>query len=230
MTLKRRILAGLLIVLMLPVVCVTALYASAWYHRWRAEQLLAIVQKFEPGVTTQDEYEKAIRPLLPYTDRSYSKINGYVVEMPDTLAVESPSEWLGEVYSRLPDPILDWLMKWPVTEGTVFWVQPTFKDGMLVAMRIYELRGSGHPFGGDVEIREGQVDHWFDDIPEEKFNGYQVRRMGLPDMPPWFSGVRMDDRATPEQRRRAMNFKFACFTSFRSCDDGRRVLDPVIEK
>jgi len=42
-----------------------------------------------------------------------------------------------------------------------------------------------------------------------------------------YTHVDLDDRATDEERRRALDFRFDCFTAFGRCTDGRQMLDPV---
>jgi hypothetical protein len=128
---------------------------------------------------------------------------------------------------HLPAPIETILGKWSVVEGTVFTVIPTYKDGRLMAIRIAEEQGSGRPFGGFVTIHAGRVEHLFPD-ETQTFSGYSGRPMVRSDGLFFYTHVDMDDRATSEERRRALDFRFTCFTSFRPCNDGRQLLDPVI--
>jgi hypothetical protein len=125
---------------------------------------------------------------------------------------------------HLPEPIKMILGNWAVIEGTSFTVIPTFKDGRLIVLRIAEYQGTGHPFGGFVTIHAGQVQHLFPD-DTETFSGYSGRPLGGAGR--IYTHVDIDDRATPEERRRALNFRFNCFTAFLLCSDGRQLLDPI---
>jgi len=126
---------------------------------------------------------------------------------------------------RLPEPIKAVFDKWSVVESTLFTVIPTFQDGRLMAIRIGEQQGEGHPFGGFVTIHAGRLQHLYsNDI--DMFPGYTGRSMGPGDKV-FYTHVDMDDRATPEERHRALDFRFSCFTALRLCRDGRQLLDPI---
>jgi hypothetical protein len=185
--------------------------------------LLTAVRNLQPGVTTQAEYEREIRSLRPYFGKIYSGEQ----EEPNALAIGNQPEWVLGILFKLPDSVRYKLLYWPAMDWTSFSVEPTFEGGKLSALTLTEWHGSGHPAGGRVEVHAGTINHWPTEGAEEGFMGYEAHQMRLADVP-WSSHVRMDDRATPEQRRRAMDFKFECFTAFRSCADGRRILDPVI--
>jgi len=206
----------------LPIICSLALYTTAWYHRWNAERLLAAVKNLHVGVTTQAEYERAIHPFV---SAAYVIRNGETNQpLPGAYGIATLPEWMFASTTHLPDPIQAALGKWAVIEGTLFSVIPTFKDGKLMAIRIAEEQGSGHPFGGFVTIHAGQVQHLFP-YDLEPFSGYSARRLMSDRV--IYTHVDMDDRATPEERRRALDFRFTCFTAFRPCSDGRQLIDPM---
>jgi hypothetical protein len=175
-------------------------------------------------VTTQAEYEGAIQQFVGSANRIR---NGETDEpFPGAYGIATLPEWMFLSTMHLPEPIEVILGKWSVVEGTLFTVVPTFKDGRLMAIRIAEEQGSGHPFGGFVTIHAGQIERRFPDDPET-FSGYSADPVIRSDGIVFYTQVDMDDRATSEERHRALDFKFTCFTSFRLCNDGRQLLDPI---
>jgi hypothetical protein len=221
---KTAAVTVLCVLVGLPLVYSVALYTTAWYQRWKAERLLAAVKSLHVGVTNQAEYERAIHPFVGSADRIRDGETDQ--PFPGAYGIATLPEWMFLSTMHLPEPIEVILGKWSVVEGTLFSVVPTFKDGRLMAIRIAEQQGSGHPLGGFVTIRAGQVQHLFpDDI--QAFSGYSGRPMGT-DERVFYTHVDMDDRATPEERRRALDFRFSCFTAFRPCSDGRQLLDPIV--
>jgi hypothetical protein len=208
----------------LPLVYSVALYTTAWYERWKAERLLAAVKSLYVGITTQAEYERAIHPFVSDADRVRDGETDQ--PLPGAYGIATLPEWMFMSTTHLPAPIELILGKWSVVEGTVFWIVPTFSDGRVTAIRIAEEQGTGHPFGGFVTIHAGQIDRRFPDDPET-FSGYSASPVIRSDGTVFYTHVDIDDRATPEERRRALDFRFTCFTSFRPCNDGRQLLDPI---
>jgi hypothetical protein len=204
-------------------ICSLLLYTTAWYHRWKAERLLAAVKSLAVGVTTEAEYERAIHPFVSNVDHIRGGISDQ--PLPGAYGITTLPEWMYMSTVHSPKPIAVILGNWAVIEGTSFTVMPTFKDGRLIAIRIAEFQGNGHPFGGFVTIHAGKVQHLFAD-DAEMFSGYSGRPMGGAGRV-MYTHVDMDDRATPEERRRALDFRFDCFTAFRLCSDGRLLLDPI---
>jgi hypothetical protein len=221
---KQTAVTVLCILIGLPLVCSLALYATAWYHRLLAERLLAATKTLNVGVTTQAEYVKVIRPFVTDADR----IRGVEEDDPmtDAYVIATLPEWMFLSTVHLPEPLRSVLSKWAVVEGTQFTVIPTFKDGRLMTIRIAEMQGEGHPFGGFVTVHAGQIQH-LSPYDTGAFSGYSGHPMG-DNGRVIYTHVVMDDRATPEQRQRALDFRFGCFTAFRLCSDGRQLLDPMI--
>jgi hypothetical protein len=218
-TFSRTVAKVLIVLLGLALVFSLALYSTAWYSRWRAERLLGAVSSLRMGVTTQVEYERTIQQFVTNADRIRSGDSDQ--PLPDAYGITTLPEWM--FLSTVHLPLI--FGNWAVLEGTVFSVVPTFKDGRLSAIRIPEAQGSGHPYGGVVTLHAGQVEHLF---PADTwvFPGYSSRPMGRGDTV-IYTHVDLDDRATPEERRRALGFGFQCFTAFRLCSDGRQLLDPI---
>jgi hypothetical protein len=218
-TFSRTVDKVLIVLLGLALIYSLALYSTAWYRRWRAERLLEAVSSLRMGVTTQVEYERAIQPFVTNADRIRSGDSDQ--PLLDAYGITTLPEWI--FLSTVHLPLI--FGNWAVIEGTVFSVVPTFRDGRLLAIRISEAQGSGHPYGGFVTIHAGQVEHLFAG-DTWAFPGYSSRPMGSGDRV-IYTHVDMDDRATPEERRRALGFRFECFTAFRLCSDGRQLLDPI---
>lgn len=223
MTWRRWMMRGALVVFGLLLVCAAGLYASAWYHRWRAEQLFAAVRDLMPGVTTEAGYMRAIEPLMPYAVRVETEDNkaldaGYV-------AVGNQPAWVWHVLNIFPERFEVWASKWSVMEWTLFKVDGTFGDGKLMILSMAELQGSGHHYGAVARVHAGRLKQLFPGYPRV-FGGYSARRLNG-NGKVIFTHVDLDERATVEERRRALDFRFDCFTAFRSCTDGRRMLDPI---
>jgi hypothetical protein len=218
-TFSKTVAKVLIVLLGLALIYSLALYSTAWYRRWRAERLLGAVSSLRMAVTTRVEYERAIQPFVSNADRIRSGDSDQL--LPDAYGITTLPEWMFLSTVHLPLIFGDWA----VIEGTVFSVVPSFKDGRLLAIRISETQGSGHPYGGFVTIHAGQVEHLFPD-DTSAFPGYSSRPMESGDRV-IYTHVDMDDRATPEERRRALGFRFDCFTAFRLCSDGRQLLDPI---
>jgi hypothetical protein len=218
---RRWVGGGLLIIVGLLLVCASGLYASAWYQRWRAEQLLAAVRDLKPGVTTEAEYMKAIQPHIRYVEQA--ERGDPTVPIPGRYGVANQPMWLEKRLIDLSDGLADVLPNWIAPEVS-FQVAATFTDGKVKALDMGEMRGVYHPVAGFVTIHAGRLERLFPEYPEV-FTGYSARRMRGKDRV-IYTQVDLDERATEEQRRRAIDFRFGCFTAFRRCTDGRQMLDP----
>ncbi len=217
--LKQSVSKVLIVLFALPLICSLALYSTAWVHRWRAERLLAAVSGLRVGVTTQIEYESAVQPFVSNAGQVRSGDNDQ--PLPGAHGITTLPEWMFPSTIHLPL----FLGNWAVIEGTLFMVIPKFENGRLTAIRISEQQGEGHPYGGFVTIHAGQVQHLFLG-DQQLFPGYSARSMGSGDQV-FYTHVDLDDRATAKERRRALGFRFDCFTAFRRCSDGRQLLDPI---
>ncbi len=145
--------------------------------------------------------------------------------MPGAYAITPVPEWVWTTLNHMPEPVASSLRHWPVLEWALFSVDPTFKQGRLISLQVAELHGEGHPYAGILRIHAGVVQHLtFDDRP---FSGYSANQGGG-NGKVLYTQVDMDERATPEERRRALDFRFNCFTRLRRCSDGRQLLDPVV--
>jgi hypothetical protein len=222
---RHRIFAGLLIVLMLPVVCVIGLYASAWYHRWRAGGLVSVLRNVQPGVTTREEYLKIVEPF----DNHLLRVGeaDHLVYSPGAIGIEN---WPG-----LPKKVFD-LVFVPITYladhrlvpyAVDFFVIPSFQEGVVSSLSVEEMQGSGHPFNGNTTLIARRFEHEDDPIFDERFAGYSVQQMRLGDGTLWESFVKLDERATSVERQRALDFHFWCFTKRGDCRDGGKMLQPA---
>jgi hypothetical protein len=213
----------LLVILASLFLCAAALYATAWYHRIQAEHLLAAVKKLKVGVTTQAEYDQVVGPFVTDANLIQGE-NGRPIS--EAYAVTPVPSWVWNALGHMPAPIASALSNWAVLRWTLFEVGPTFKQGTLTDLTVTEMHGEGHPYAGRVRIHAGVVQQLLP-YDERPFSGYSAHQGGG-DGRVLYTEVDMDERATPEERRRALDFQFHCFTAFRPCSDGRQLLNPVV--
>lgn len=215
------------VVIGLLFVCAAALYATAWYRRVQAEHLLAAIKKLRVGVTTEAEYEQAIRPFVADAEQ-VREGDAIATAQPvaGAYAITSEPLWVYRTSAHMPEAIVSTLSNWAVLEWTMFTVDPTFNDGRLTSLQIGEMQGNGRPFAGFVRIHAGVVQRLWPSEPDS-FPGYTAHPMGGNGRV-IYTHVDMDDRATPDEQRRALDFKFSCFTALKRCSDGRQLLDPIM--
>jgi hypothetical protein len=221
---RRWIGGGLLVVVGLLLVSAAGLYVSAWYHRWRAEQLFAAVRDLKPGVTTEAEYMNAIQPQVRYAVQA--ETGDPPVPVAGYLAVGNQPLVVWKMFNHLPNGVAGFISNWSALQWALFDVEGTFRDGKLATLHIGEMQGSGRPYAGFVTIHAGRLESLFPGCVEV-FTGYSACRMGGNGIV-IYTHVDLDDRATDEEKRRALDFRFDCFTAFRRCTDGRRMLDPIV--
>jgi len=219
---RRWIGGGLVMVFGLLLVSAAGLYASACYHCWRAEQLLAAVRDLKPGVTTEAEYMKAIAPHVRYAEQA--ERGDPPVPIPGHYGVANQPAWVLRLFEQVPDRVMEFLPNWLAPE-TSFQVVATFSDGSVKTLSIAEQQGFYHPVAGFVTMHAGRLERISPQYPMA-FTGYSARRMGG-NGTVIYTHVDLDDRATEEERRRALDFRFDCFTAVHRCTDGRQMLDPV---
>lgn len=234
---QRRALFSLLAVLIAaPLLFAVATYAGAWYYRIQAEKLLACVRSLQLGVTSEAEFLKVIQPLqLKVSDH-----REVVKDNPSKITYEyrfyNVPNWALALFDQIPEcvkPVVSRLM----LNWTMFSASLEFEGGKLTKLHVFAFQGEGHPFSGSVTIYAGRAS-----IPEvlwaepEKYRGYFVQSSDLfedgeghplPHPVPFHRHVWFDERATAEQRRRALEFHLECFTSLAGCRDASRILDPV---
>jgi hypothetical protein len=216
---RRWVGGGLLIIVGLLLVCAAGFYASAWYQRWRAEQLFAVIKTMTPGITTEVEYMRAVGPLAS-SSRQFGGLQ------PRTLYIANYPKWLDSVCfsDRLRYACDSMARIMPV--GTLFAADPTFVNGKLVILGIWE---------GQIPLRSHCCDRVVfyarryenndSDLPKT-FDGYLVSHAGE-GISMWLTTVQLDERATPPERNSALDFSFRCFTTYRTCGDAALYLQPA---
>ena len=219
-----KILAGLLTIAVgMPLLITGAIYANAWYCRWRAGHLLAVLKIVRPGMTTETEYLQLIRPFEGYSGDIL--INDKVV--PGALEIGNRSQWIEEVLVAR-NGSLDSLLAYRVIPPAAFFaVVPSFDGGVVSQLDIHiSLAVSGHAPGAFVFWSASSYER--DNAGYEAFHdGYRVSQEGLSGRAPWVYLIWMDERATPDVQRSALNFQFRCFTRFSGCDDAGMYVQPA---
>ena len=212
----------LIVVVAVPLLFLATVDASAFYYRWRAEKLLAVLKTVRPGVTTEAEYLRLVHPFE--LDPAYFTIGDKVV--PGAVAIADRSDWMeNALYFRRG--LIEHLQNWHVIPfGADFTVVPSYEDGMVSRLELRVMtpvccHGMGASVHWSASRYEGS-DPWF----QGNFSGYELSEEG-PDRKPWDFFVTMDERATPEERNRALNLNFRCFTRFSMCDAASMYADPA---
>jgi hypothetical protein len=221
---RSKIAAGLLtIVVVMPLLIISGVYANAWYYRSRAEQLLAVLKTVRPGVTTETEYLRLIRPFeaAPGDFRVGDEL------VPGALAIGNRSRWIERVLTAR-NGLLDDLLAWRVIPpGIYFDVNPAYDGGIVSQLHLHiSMAVTGHPPGASVFWSASKYERG-DAGYQDYLPGYRVSQEGLSGRPPWIFFVWMDERATPDERNSALDFQFRCFTRFSGCEEAAMFLQPA---
>ena len=213
-----------------PLLFSATMYASAWYYRIQTQRLLACVRSLQPGITTEAESHRLLRPVQGHLlwDRRITSERPFVVTEEYQLA-NSPS-WMNFVFMHTPDPLRGFIGGHLMLDGAIFAVLQEFKSGILSKLYVYETSdGVGHPFSAHATIYAGRA------ADRVEFNGYLVRSTPLTmDMEGrpiarlvlFREDVFVDERGTVEQRRKALDFHLECLTAIRGCHDAALILQP----
>jgi hypothetical protein len=182
----------------------------SYYRRWKASKLLAVIRQFHPGTTTEAQVRTALKPFANYemeADRQRDNRSNNEVDF----AFEN-------------SPPLPW---------TRFFSRIDFVDGLVAEIYLSEMQvdhpGYPHPNGASVTIYSNRLHS----LPAD-FSGYSEasHSTGGVDTRRNWTGfeccheriVRLDERATPAQLSRSLNFQLHCLTSFLRCNDDRQIL------
>ncbi|AEU35717.1 hypothetical protein [Granulicella mallensis] len=220
-----------------PLLFSATMYASAWYCRIQAQRLLACVRSLQPGITTEAESHRLLRPVQGHLHwgRRVTSERPFVVTEEYQVA-NSPS-WMNFVFMHTPDPLRGVIGGHLMLDGAMFAVLQEFKSGILSKLYVYETSdGVGHPFSAHATI---YGHHATDDVPQwsdrREFNGYLVNSMPLiadtegrplARLVLFREDVFVDERGTVEQRRKALDFHLECLTAIRGCHDASLILQP----
>ena len=207
-----------------------SMYASAWYYRMEAQRLLACVRELQPGVMTEAEAHRLLRPVEGRLlwDRRVTSERPFVVT--EEYQVGNSPSWMDFVFRHTPDPLRGFIGRHLMLDWAMLAAQEEFKAGILSKLYVYELSdGVGHPFSAHATIYAGQA------TDRGEFNGYLVRSIPLmtdmegrpiPRLVLFREDVFVDERGTVEQRRKALDFHLECLTAIRGCHDAALILQP----
>jgi hypothetical protein len=223
---------GLKLIAIALVVLIVSLFASEitviHFCRWKASQILTTVRGFHPGITTQSQALEALKPFKAYR-------NG----LTDDPNQSEPAE-VGYTFNNFPPwfiPLAKTLsfLHIPIPlPWTQFTVEFSFVEGYLAETRLNEMQedqpGYPHPNSVLVTILSSRLAKTM----SPDFNGYSEfsRATGSTDIKGNLTGfecchqrfIRLDERATPTQFSRSLNFQLHCLTSFTRCKDDHQIL------
>ena len=202
-----QIRKGAIVVCLVLAFVLVAFFGSrlgvSYYRRWQASRVLAVVRQFHPGTTTEAEARTALKPFARYEEDSGVNELGFVFEN---------------------SPPLPW---------TRFSIYIDFLGGSVAEVHFTEMQvdhpGFPHPNSASVTIYSNRLRP----LPAD-FNGYSEssRTTGGVDPQGNWTGficcharsIKLDERATPAQLSRSLNFRLSCMTSFVRCKDDRQIL------
>ena len=144
--------------------------------------------------------------------------------------------------AHIPFPLLSYLpaLPWTLFEATIGYRHGTVYEVDLTLMQ-QEGFGLPHPDAASVEIYSTpyEADDKFLTRSTPDFTGYSVRRQGSQEyendkpVAPGCCGeefTSLDERATPAQRARALNFALHCLTSIRHCNTPEKLRPPLTKQ
>lgn len=198
-----------------------SLLSVSYYRRWEASKLLGVVRQIHPGTTSEIQSRALLKPFAKFE---------FEFEF-DPQARDSVEYWF--LNSPDWDP-LRFALPW-----TLFKVRVEFVNGMVALVNVTEMQedhpGYPHPNSASVRISSNRIrppSAVFD--PPADFNGYressrhtsgvdsQDNRNGFECCHARF--IWLDERATPDQLSRSLNFRLSCMTSFIRCKNDRQLL------
>lgn len=207
----------LVVVVAVQLVFAGAMYANAWYARLRAGRLLAALKTMTPGVTTEADYLRAVKPWQDLDEQQDTVHPGYA-------EVSNQPRW---VYCYGTLRALCYVVMVPMPIGTFFNVFPTFTDGKLTYLNIREGQ---EPMSWRSSVLTQIYSKSYESTDPEltmPFDGYLVSPAGQGVTKYFLSVVTLDERATAAERDSALDFSFKCFTTYRTCRDGAQFLRPA---
>jgi len=189
----------------------------SYYRRWQASKVLAVVREIHPGVTTETQARLLLRPFANYKGNSRQEWQTHK-ERDEYFAITNSLDWVPDRFNF---------------PRTFFTVNFKFLNGLVAQIDIVEMQvdhpGYPHPNSASVSMYSNQLIQ----LPED-FSGYSEysRNTGAADEKGNWTGfkccyarfIRLDERATPEQVERSLNFNLSCMTSYVRCKDDRQIL------
>jgi len=206
------------VLLALPICFVSSLNVSNFYARWQAGRLLKALRTMQPGVTSEKEYMAALSSFrwegqaLRESDGSKEfEVKGSLYIMNDPECRPWNYSWCEALEGRL------------IPYGTDFGVVPTFANGVLNEISFREMQI--HPIHCCEASATRHAVVWKGrEFSPRPFNGYSLT---YADSSVWNVSVDLDQRASPEQLERALDFDFRCFTRLQPCEEAKDFLQPV---
>jgi len=231
---KPATVIGLSLVILLAIPFAIQLVVSH-YRRWQASKLLATVRTLHPGYTRESEARAALSPFSRYEETSERQRGGLVIREID-YQFNNVTDWTSSLAYHLRFVPFRFTLPW-----TRFAVSFEFVDSVLAEIHIGEMQqdqpGFIHPNAASVSIlstRVGALRGSPYGSPPADFNGYSEHSQntaGL-DEKGDYNGftccyerfIKLDERATPAQVSKSLNFQLHCMTSFLRCKDDRHIL------
>jgi hypothetical protein len=194
------------VVLLLSLLC-GGCFGVSYYRQLQASKLVAVVRQIHPGTTTEARTQILLEPFAKYRTESTSSVLEF------------------QFANFMPRPI-------PVA-WTLFIARFEFAGGSLAEIDLTEMQvdhqGYPHPNSASVSIRSNRLRP----SPAD-FNGYSEysRSTGSIDPQGKWTGfnccharsIKLDERATPDQFSRSLDFRLSCMTSLVRCKDDRQIL------
>ncbi|HEX9201478.1 MAG TPA: hypothetical protein VF865_18115 [Acidobacteriaceae bacterium] len=205
------------------------------YRRWQAYKLLATVRGLRPGVTTESQARAVLKPFFRYEETSEQRRNGIVVRE-IFYQFYNVTDWTSSLAYHLRFLPFRFTLPW-----TRFAMNLEFVDGFLAEIHIGEMQqdqpGYIHPTAASVSILSTR----FGALPRSPwgpvpagfkgYSEYSQNTAGL-DEKGNYTGftccyerfINLDERATPVQLSKSLNFQLHCLTSFLRCKDDHEIL------
>lgn len=233
----KVVAGGGLILVILLAAPLTSELAVSHYRRWQASKLLATVRtSLHPGITTDPQAQAALKPFSRYEEaRTVRRRDGTVIHEV-SYEFYNGTNWTYSLAGHLEFLPFRFTLPW-----TRFAIDLEFVDGLLAEIHVGEMQedqpGYPHPNAAGVSILSSR----FGALPNSPwgplpagFNGYSehFQNTGALDEKGNWTGftccserfITLDERATPAQFSRSLNFQLNCLTSYLRCKNDREIL------
>ena len=212
----------------------SACYCQAWRNQREAERALAAVRDLQPGVTTIAEAEN----LVSSRGFVFMQHCGPDLDHRAHFEVFNSSDWEVKPVVLSPDYLREIETRVLLPHGTMFLISIACDTHVVREVRILEaqdFKGNPHPYSAatkllppgvaaDAESGEQNVNHAAYFVWSSGSLVYDGPRL-VRTIPDYREFVFVTPEASPEERRRALDFHLNCFTRFRGCQDMNLILD-----
>jgi hypothetical protein len=203
--------------LLFPLLVGIVAYTMDSYERWRAEQLLSLLQETKVGVTSETEFVAATSRLLRFT-----RLHG---------AWDNQESWDG----KGPSPTVTFVVvgntmaRLGLAPGAALYANVAFEKGTVSEKGALFCEGSGPIYGGSVEERlrgygyVGGVES--NNSPHHQVHSSIGRVVdGVVDKKTWFRiFINDDEQATEAEKQADWHINLACMTKIGGCRDAREL-------